>query len=272
MRFDSVLDEATIDQIKQYFIDLYGHEPNVSVVSPIVGQELVKNAIYALLIAFVGMIIYVTFRFELFFALTAIIALLHDVFFMLVVFSITRIEFDVTIIAAILTIIVYLFNNKIVLFLDIIVLIHDVFFIVFVFIITRIEFDVTIIAAILTIIGYSINNTIVVFDRIRENIRKKNKLIKSAKELATIINHSLIQTFMRSINTTLTTLIAVLSFLIFGASSISGFAIALVVGLVAGTYSSLFLASQLWLVVRGRNLQEKPIDFRKRKRVEGPQV
>src|SRR5690625_2895681 len=225
MRFDSVLDEATIDDVKQHFIELYGHEPNVSVVSPIVGQELVKNAIYALLIAFFGMIIYVTLRFEFFFAITAIIALLHDVFFMLVAFSITRIEFDVTIIAAILT-----------------------------------------------IIGYSINNTIVVFDRIRENIRKKNKLIKSAKELATIINHSLIQTFMRSINTTLTTLIAVLSFLILGAASISGFAIALVVGLVAGTYSSLFLASQLWLVVRGRNLQEKPIDFRKRKRVEGPQV
>src|SRR5699024_7990503 len=200
-------------------------EPNESVVSPIVGEELVKNAIYALLIAFVGMVIYVTIRFELFFALTSIIALLHDVFFMLVLFSLTRLEFDITIIAAILT-----------------------------------------------IIGYSINNTIVVFDRIRENIRKKNKLIKSKKELATIINHSLIQTFIRSINTTLTTLFAVLSFLIFGAQSISAFAIALVIGLVAGTYSSLFLASQLWLVLRGRNLRSKPIDFRKRQRVEGPQV
>src|SRR5699024_2627131 len=131
---------------------------------------------------------------------------------------------------------------------------------------------VTIVAAILTIIGYSINNTIVVFDRIRENIRKLNKPIKSVKELAKIINQSLMQTFMRSINTTTTTLIAVLAFLVLGAQSIFGFAIALVVGLIAGTYSSLFLASQLLLVMRSKNLKNKPIDFRKKKRVDGPQV
>lgn len=224
-RYDTVLSDTDISTVKDYFIEKYGNEPNVSVVSPIVGQELVKNAIYALAIASIGMIIYVTFRFEIFFALTAIIALLHDVFFMLVAFSLTRIEFDVTIIAAILT-----------------------------------------------IIGYSINNTIVVFDRIRENIRAKNKLIKSPKELAKIINKSLIQTFMRSINTTTTTLIAVLSFMILGAQSIFGFALALVIGLAAGTYSSLFLASQLWLVWRGSRLNKKPLDFRKRKRIEGPQV
>src|SRR5699024_5088340 len=212
-------------EVKAYFIDKYEHEPSVSVVSPIVGEELVKNAIFALAIAAVGIIIYVTFRFELFFAITAIIALLHDVFFMLVVFSLTRIEFEVTIVAAILT-----------------------------------------------IIGYSINNTIVVFDRIRENIRKLNKPIKSAAELATIINRSLMQTFMRSINTTITTMIAVLAFMILGAQSIFGFALALVIGLIAGAYSSLFLASQLWLYVRGRKIKEKPVDFRKRERVEGPQV
>lgn len=224
-RYDIVLSEEDISAINNHFEDKYGNEPNVSVVSPIVGQELVKNAMYALAIASVGMILYVTLRFEIFFALTAIIALLHDVFFMLVIFSVTRIEFDVTIIAAILT-----------------------------------------------IIGYSINNTIVVFDRIRENIRAKNKLVKSHKELAKIINKSLIQTFMRSINTTTTTLIAVLSFMILGAPSIFGFALALVIGLVAGTYSSLFLASQLWLAWRGSRLEKKPLDFRKRKRVEGPQV
>lgn len=224
-RFDSVLSEDKITEVKNYFMDKYDHEPSVSVVSPIVGQELVRNAMTALAIAAVGIILYVTIRFEFFFAITAIIALLHDVFFMLVVFSLTRIEFDATIIAAMLT-----------------------------------------------IIGYSINNTIVVFDRIRENIRLKNKRIRSAKELAVIINHSLIQTFMRSINTTITTMIAVLAFLILGAQSIFGFAIALLVGLIAGGYSSLFLASQLWLVFRGRKLDKKPIDFRKKKRVDGPQV
>lgn len=225
LRFDSVLSESKMNEIKNYYMDKYDSEPNVSIVSPIVGQELVKNAIYALAIASIGMIIYVTFRFEIFFAITAIIALLHDVFFMLVVFSFTRIEFDVTIIAAILT-----------------------------------------------IIGYSINNTIVVFDRIRENIRLRNKPVKDIKSLAKIINNSLIQTFMRSINTTTTTMIAVLAFMILGAQSIFGFAVALFVGLIAGSYSSLFLASQLWLLFRGRNIKEKPLHFKKKKRVEGPQV
>lgn len=223
-RFDTVLSKEKVNEVKQYFGEKYGNEPNVSVVSPIVGQELVKNAAKAVALASVGMILYVTFRFEFFFGLTAIIALLHDAFFMLVVFSITRIEFDVTIVAAILT-----------------------------------------------IIGYSINDTIVTFDRIRENLRM-SKQVKSFKELARIVNNSLLQTFTRSINTSVTTLIAVLAFLFLGAQSITGFAIALAAGLIMGTYSSLFLASQLWLVWRGRNIKNKPVDFRKKKRVEGPQV
>src|SRR5699024_4023370 len=142
-------------------------------------------------------------------------------------------------------------------------------FMLVVFAFTRIEFDITIIAAILTIIGYSINNTIVVFDRIRENIQLKNKEIKSTKELAKIINQSLMQTFTSSINTTMTTLIDVLAFLILDFELIFGFVIALFVGLMAGTYSSLFLVLQLWLVFRGKNLKEKPIDLRKKKRVDG---
>jgi len=223
-RFDTVLSKEKVNEVKQFFGDKYGNEPNVSVVSPIVGQELVKNAAMAVAIASVGMILYVTIRFELFFGITAIITLLHDAFFMLVLFSITRIEFDVTIVAAILT-----------------------------------------------IIGYSINDTIVTFDRIRENLRK-TKQVKSFKELARIVNNSLLQTFTRSINTSVTTLIAVLAFLILGAQSIFGFALALAIGLLMGTYSSLFLASQLWLVWRGKNIKKKPVDFRKKKRVEGPQV
>src|SRR5690625_2386507 len=223
-RYDVVLSEEKEAEMNEYFLDKYGHEPSISVVSSIVGRELIKNALYALGIAAIGMIIYVTFRFEFYFAITAIIALLHDTFIMLFVFSVTRIEFDVTIIAAVLT-----------------------------------------------IIGYSIYNTIVVFDRIRENIRIEKK-VSSFDKLALIINRSLIQTFTRSMNTALTTMIAVLSFLILGSQSISGFAIALIVGLVFGTYSSLFLASQLWLVFRGKNIKERPVDFTKAKRVDGPQV
>lgn len=223
-RFEDVLSDEKELEVKQFFAEKYGEEPSISIVSPIVGQELVKNAVYALLIASIGMIIYVTLRFEFYFALTAIIALLHDVFFMLVAFSLFRIEFDITIVAAILT-----------------------------------------------IIGYSINNTIVVFDRIRENVRIEGR-IRSFKEMAKVVNRSLVQTLVRSLNTTITTMIAVLAFLFFGAESISGFAIALVVGLIAGTYSSLLLASQIWLVWRGRKIKEKPLDFTKAKRIEGPQV
>lgn len=223
-RFDTVLSDTKIKEVKQHFMDKHDIEPNVSVVSPIVGEELVKNALYAIGIATIGMIIYVTIRFEFYFAITAIIALLHDALFILVFFSITRLEFDITIVAAILT-----------------------------------------------IVGYSINDTIVTFDRIRENLRKEGR-VRSAKELARIINNSLLQTFTRSINTSVTTLLAVLSFLILGAPSIAPFALALSIGLVMGTYSSLFLASQLWLLWRGKNIKEKPVDFTKKKRVEGPQV
>lgn len=154
LRFDTVLDEGQKEDVQNYFDEKYGNLPNISVVSNIVGEELVKNALYAVGIAIVGMIIYVAFRFEFFFAITAIIALVHDAFFVIAIFS--------------------LFG---------------------------IEFDVTIVAAILTIVGYSINDTIVTFDRIRENLRK-HKRVKSAKDLALIVNRSLVQTFARSINTT----------------------------------------------------------------------
>lgn len=224
VRYERVIDEDKISKVQTYFKENYNADTSVSVVSPIVGEELVKNALYALAIASVGMVIYVTLRFELFFGITAIIALIHDAFFVLAIFSFTRIEFDVTIVAAILT-----------------------------------------------IIGYSINDTIVTFDRIRENLRKKER-VKSFKELAIIVNRSLVQTFTRSINTTVTTMIAVLAFLFLGAQSITGFAIALAVGLIAGTYSSLFLASQLWLVWRGKNIKERPVVFARKKRTEGPQV
>lgn len=223
-RFDNVLSENEVNEVQKYFINQYGKEPTISVVSPIVGQELVKNAIFAVALASIFIILYVSIRFELFFAITALIALLHDVFIMLAVFSLTQIEFDITIVSAILT-----------------------------------------------IVGYSINNTIVIFDRIRENIRAR-KQVKSFKELATIVNRSFIQSFTRSINTFLTTFIAVLAFLFLGAQSITTFAIALAVGLLAGTYSSLFLAAQLWLVWRGKSIKTRPLDFRKKKRVDGPQV
>src|SRR5699024_11735633 len=101
-RVGTVREKYNINKIKSLCDDRYGKEPSVCVVSPIVGEELVKNALYALAIAAVGMIIYVTSRFEFYFALTSILTIIHDVFFILVIFSIFQIEFDVTIVAALL--------------------------------------------------------------------------------------------------------------------------------------------------------------------------
>ncbi|MBB6451889.1 SecD/SecF fusion protein [Salirhabdus euzebyi] len=224
IRFDRVLSEDTISTLKAHFTEKFGNEPSVSTVSPEVGKELAKNAALAVIYASIGIIIYVTFRFEFFFALTAIIALLHDAFFIIALFSITQLEFDITIIAAILT-----------------------------------------------IVGYSINDTIVTFDRIRENLKVK-KRVKSFAELAIIINKSLMQTLGRSINTVITVVFAALMLLIFGAAPITNFSFALLVGLVAGMYSSLFIAAQLWLVWRGKMLKEKPLEFGERKSTGGPQV
>ncbi|MFC4388385.1 protein translocase subunit SecDF [Gracilibacillus marinus] len=223
-KFEGELSKDKVAEVRALFEEEYGNAPAVSTVSPVIGKELAQNAVLAVIYASIGIIIYVTIRFEFYSALTAILALLHDAFFILAFFSITRLEFDITIIAAILT-----------------------------------------------IVGYSINDTIVTFDRIRENIKKK-KRVKSFAELATIVNHSLIQTLARSINTVLTVIFAAVMLLVFGASSITNFSFALVIGLFAGTYSSLFIAAQLWLVWRGKSIKEKPIVYTEKKSYDGPQV
>ncbi|WP_411953531.1 protein translocase subunit SecDF [Alkalibacillus sp. S2W] len=224
VRFNSVLDQDQIAEVNNHFTEQYGNEPSVSTVTPQIGRELAMNAIYAVLYASIAIIIYVTFRFEMFFAITAILALLHDAFFILALFSIFQFEFDVTIIAAILT-----------------------------------------------IVGYSVNDTIVTYDRIRENLRLEQR-VKSFSQLASIVNKSLMQTLARSFNTVITVVFAAVMLFVFGAQAITYFSFALIVGLIAGTYSSLFLGAQLWLIARGRNVKEKPIDYRKKKKQEGPQV
>lgn len=224
---DDDLSKNEIAELKANFKEKFGAEPNVSTVSPTIGKELVKNAFRALLIASIGIIIYVAFRFEIKMAVPSVIALFHDAFFLLTFFSITRLELDLTFIAAVLT-----------------------------------------------IVGYSINDTIVTFDRIRENLRKK-KRIKKAEELADIVNSSLRQTFTRSINTALTTIIAVLALLLFGSEAISNFTFALFVGLIIGVYSSICLAAQMWYVWKVKELKEKGVLItykEKRKITDEPQV
>ncbi|UOE95544.1 protein translocase subunit SecF [Alkalihalobacillus sp. LMS39] len=205
-RFVGVLTAEEIAEIQLHFLDEYGVEPTVSTVSPQVGKELAQNAFISVLIASVGIIIYVTIRFELLYGVAAIVALLHDAFFIIVVFSILQFEVNVPFIAAVLT-----------------------------------------------IVGYSINDTIVTFDRIRENV-KLAKRVKGFDDLAAIVNKSLVQTLARSINTVLTVVFAAAAIFIFGGEAIRSFAFALLVGLIAGTYSSMFLASQLWLIWKTKQL------------------
>jgi len=165
-------------------------------VDPIIGGELRNAALVALVIAAIGMIIYITLRFEFKFAVTAIIAVLHDALVVLSFFALLKIPVNAPFVAAILT-----------------------------------------------VIGYSINDTIVVYDRIRENL----KLMHRAS-LENIVNSSIIQTLTRSINTSLTTLIVITILYILGGETIKDFALALIAGILAGTYSSIFIASPLWVM------------------------
>jgi protein-export membrane protein SecD/preprotein translocase SecF subunit len=208
-RFKGVLSKNEISALKSHFKEEFGAEPNVGTVSPTIGKELAKNAMIAVAIAAVGIIIYVTVRFEIYMALAAIVALLHDAFFVILIFSITRLEVDITFIAAILT-----------------------------------------------IVGYSINDTIVTFDRMRENMVKKKRL-KTPEDIAEVVNTALRQTLGRSVNTVLTVVITVVALLVFGSESIWNFSFALLIGLISGTYSSVFIAAQLWYVWKNKELKKK---------------
>ncbi|WP_010678259.1 protein translocase subunit SecDF [Bacillus timonensis] len=208
-RFADELSKDQVNKVKSHFHDLYGADPSVSTVSPTVGKELARNAFIASLIAMAGIIIYVAFRFEWLMGLAAIVALFHDAFFMIVIFSITRLEVDVTFIAAVLT-----------------------------------------------IIGYSINDTIVTFDRIRE-LYKKKKRIKTYEDLASIVNSGLRQTLGRSVNTAITVIFTSVALLLLGGQAITNFSFALTIGLIAGMYSSIFIAAQLWLVWKTKQITKK---------------
>lgn len=164
-------------------------------VGPVIGKELALNAFYALAIASVLMVIYIAFRFEIRFGISAIISLLHDVLIVVGIFSLLQIEVDSAFVAAILT-----------------------------------------------IIGYSINDTIVIFDRIRENLRGGKK-----EDRVLLVNKSVMQTLSRSINTVLTTLFPLIALILIGGVTIKVFALTLLIGIASGCYSSIFVASPIWL-------------------------
>ncbi|MEW6082303.1 MAG: protein translocase subunit SecF [Bacillota bacterium] len=134
----------------------------------------------------------------------------------------------------------------------IVALAHDVLIVVGVFSILGMEVNSSFVAAVLAIIGYSINDTIVIFDRIRENLKSRKK-----ESLEEVVNNSLNQTLGRSINTSLTTLLAVGAVFVFGGKTTQDFALALIVGIVSGTYSSLLVASPIWVWWKNREALAK---------------
>ncbi|MDP2873648.1 MAG: protein translocase subunit SecF [Bacillota bacterium] len=129
----------------------------------------------------------------------------------------------------------------------IVALLHDVAVTVSAFSLLRREVSVTFVAALLTVVGYSINDSIVIFDRIRENLRAR---AHGPGDYGPLVNRSLNETLTRSINTSATTLLAILAVFLFGGRTIRDFALALMIGMVAGTYSSIFIASPIWATWR----------------------
>ena len=201
--------QEQISEIKQSVEAKYKKEPSISTVSAQVGREIARNAIYAVLLASLGIVIYVSFRFQPLYGIATVLALLHDALMIIAFFSLFQIEVNLYFIAAVLT-----------------------------------------------IIGYSVNDTIVTFDRVRENLglAEKGGRKVSFDELQHIVNESIQQTIIRSINTVVTVIMTAAALYIFGSEAIRGFSLALLVGLIMGMYSSIFIAAQLWLVMKGRTL------------------
>ena len=206
------LEGATLTSVQDHFDSTYSASTDIGVVTNVVKQELIKNAILAVILASIGIIIYMTLRYKFSYAIGGVVALFHDAFIIIALFSILKLE------------------------------VSSIF-----------------VAAILTIIGYSINDTIVIFDRIKENVTNEyDNKITSKQQLVDVVNSSLRQTLIRSIITTAATLIPVILLIVMGSHEILMFNIALLFGLVAGSYSSIFIASQIWLFVESKKIG-KPV-------------
>jgi preprotein translocase subunit SecF len=218
----------------------------VEMVGPQVGEDLRKKALFAMFYALLFITIYISGRFELKWMLSGVVAaaLIGAVY----IFTLFNVSIPFLIGAAlIVTLVVFWFLELKYAMGAIVALIHDVIITVGIFSILDKEFALPIIAALLTIIGYSLNDTIIVFDRIRENLRKYHK-----KPLAFIINRSINETLGRTILTSMTTLVVVVTLFILGGGIIHDFAFALIIGIVVGTYSSIYVASPILLAWQNR--------------------
>jgi len=198
---DTEAEENMMAALRSHFGEV--EAPFGDVVSPTIGGELLRDALIAVLLACLGILIYIAVRFEYRFAAAGVVGLVHDSLITIGIFSLLRLEINAAFVAAILT-----------------------------------------------VIGYSINNTIVIFDRIRENLKSRAR-----EGLGALANRSINETFVRSVNTSATAFLAIASIFVFGGASTRDFALALMVGTVIGTYSSICVTTPLWLAWRRRDEQ-----------------
>ena len=213
----------------------------VEMVGPQVGKDLREKALLAMFFALLFITIYISGRFELKWMISGVMAgaLMFAVYFL----KLFAVSIPVLMAGALLvTLALFWFLELKYAMGAVVALIHDVAITIGLFSIFDKEFTLPIIAALLTIIGYSLNDTIIVFDRIRENLRKHHK-----RRLDFILNKSINETLSRTILTSLTTLIALVTLFIFGGGIIHDFAFAMIVGILVGTYSSIFVASPILL-------------------------
>ncbi len=213
----------------------------IEMVGPQVGKDLREKALFAMFFALLFITTYISGRFELKWVLSGVmaVALIGAVYFL----SIFDVSIPILILAALIVSLVLCWFLELKYAMGAIVaLIHDVTITIGLFSLFDKEFTLPIIAALLTIIGYSLNDTIIVFDRIRENIKKLHK-----KPLDYIINKSINETLNRTIMTSLTTLVVVIALFVLGGGIIHDFAFAMIVGVIVGTYSSIFVASPILL-------------------------
>ncbi|MFC5700468.1 protein translocase subunit SecF [Cohnella faecalis] len=212
VRFKAALNDVQEKKIKADFSKQLDDKADyeMHIVDAEIAREQQRSALIGMAVACLGIVLYVSIRFEWRFAIAAVLSLIYNAFFVIAVFSIFRLEVNLPFILAVLT-----------------------------------------------IIGYSINDTVVIFDRIRENLRFAK--IKSTSDLDVLVNKSIWQTLARSINTVITVLIAAVCLFIFGSESIKLFSLAMILGLVSGAYSSIFIASPIWLYLKKKEPLKKAV-------------
>ena len=196
IKFENNEDKNVIEKIKKNLDKSFGNSFNfrrVENVGPKVSEELLKSGIIAISVALALMLIYIWIRFEWQFSLGAIAALFHDVLVTLGLFSLLGLEINLSVIAAVLT-----------------------------------------------IVGYSMNDTVVIFDRVRENLRKYSDI-----KIYELTNISINETLSRTLITSITTLLALLSIFLFGGEILKGFSLAMIFGVIFGTYSSIYIANTI---------------------------